>query len=146
MSRKNTYGSRLPEFLNDEELQTFLDEHLTEACSNGDIDQVIDLLQKGASVEGDAWIQSQLLDGENFMTPLMSASMNGHHKIVKLLLGNDGNYCQLWTLIITKSVSVFGHHESSMSLVVVLRNFSIACCLNYYVRVVHKYHSLKHLY
>ncbi|XP_071828507.1 uncharacterized protein [Apostichopus japonicus] len=89
MSRKNTYGSRLPEFLNDEELQTFLDEHLTEACSNGDIDQVIDLLQKGASVEGDAWIQSQLLDGENFMTPLMSASMNGHHKIVKLLLGND---------------------------------------------------------
>ena len=90
MSRKSAYDSILPDFSNEDELQFFLDKTLTEACEAGDTDQVIDLLQKGASVNGDAWIQSLLFSGENFMTPLMNSAMHGYHKIVKLLLENDG--------------------------------------------------------
>lgn len=91
MSRKSAYDSILPDFSNEEDLQFFLDKTLTEACDVGDTDQVIDLLQKGACVNGDAWIQSLLYSGENFMTPLMNSAMQGHHKIVKLLLENDAD-------------------------------------------------------
>ncbi|XP_041477165.1 ankyrin-1-like [Lytechinus variegatus] len=73
--------------------QKALDTALVQCCLSGDDDAVIDLLQKGASPEGEAYAMAQIASGENFKRPLMAAVMNGHKKIAQLLLDNGADPC-----------------------------------------------------
>lgn len=70
--------------------QRALDTALVNCCLAGDDDAAIDLLQKGASPEGEAYAMTQIASGENFKRPLMAAVMNGHKKIAQILLENGG--------------------------------------------------------
>ncbi|XP_038070659.1 delta-latroinsectotoxin-Lt1a-like [Patiria miniata] len=73
--------------------QLVLDKCLVKACNEGDIDTVIDLLQKGASVEAEAFTEHEALSGENYTTPLMGAAQASkhQHKIAGILLENGAD-------------------------------------------------------
>ena len=84
----------------EEEIQVFL--HVLFSClirspskshkDEGNIDSVIDLLQKGADVNAASYVQRELVSGENYETPLQAAAKHGYVKITKLLIENGGMY------------------------------------------------------
>ncbi|XP_071500986.1 transient receptor potential cation channel subfamily A member 1-like [Diadema antillarum] len=71
--------------------QRALDKALVDACLGNDDDAVIDLLQKGASPEGEVYAVAQAMSGENFRRPLMAAVINGNKKMAQLLIENGAD-------------------------------------------------------
>ncbi|XP_022086486.1 serine/threonine-protein phosphatase 6 regulatory ankyrin repeat subunit A-like [Acanthaster planci] len=95
--------------------QLLLDKCLVRACCEGDIDTVIDLLQKGASVEAGAYTEHEALSGENYTTPLMGAAQASkqQHKIASLLLENgaDVNVGDRYSVTPLHAACVNGHRD-----------------------------------
>ncbi|XP_071792618.1 ankyrin repeat and SOCS box protein 18-like isoform X1 [Asterias amurensis] len=95
--------------------QLNLDKCLVNACIDGDIDTVIDLLQKGASVEAETYIQHNAYSGENFTTPLMGAASapKEQYKIAKMLLedGADVNTGDRYKVTPLHTACLHGHSD-----------------------------------
>jgi len=63
-----------------------LETNLIQACTDGDLDCVCELLSKGANVNADLYKKSMFYASENYLTPLMCASRHGHVAVAKELL------------------------------------------------------------
>ncbi|XP_033102794.1 ankyrin-3-like [Anneissia japonica] len=75
----------------DENPQLCLDKLLTEASGNGDIDMVIDLLQKGADGNAAAYVRQHIFSGQYYQTPAIGACLSGNAKLLRILLENGAD-------------------------------------------------------
>ncbi|XP_072032209.1 uncharacterized protein [Amphiura filiformis] len=102
-----SYGNR------ERDVQYDLDKSLVLACNEGNIDSVIDLLQKGADVNAESYVKRELASGENYETPLQAAAKHGYVKITKMLIENgaDVQGGDRYNVTPLHSAALNGHRE-----------------------------------